>query len=530
LANTYNEAITYDKNGNIQTLKRNGLNSSGFVLIDDLTYSYVNTNSFNQLTKVVDNAAAAYKAGGFTDSAANTADDYSYDANGNMTTDNNKNITAITYNHLNLPTKITFGTTGNIVYFYNATGQKVQKIVNETGKTQIITDYLGGYQYESNALKFFPTAEGYVEVSGSSFNYIYQYKDHLGNIRLSYQDKDNNGSVNTSEIIQENNYYAFGLTQKGYNGIVIGIDNKLKYNGKEFQDENIGGSQLNLYDYGARNYDPALGRWMNIDPLSETSRRFSPYTYALNNPVFFIDPDGMEAQQTYTHNSQTINGRHQMWSDRHPGSFPNESNNSVFANPELPMDVLQTTSEKSTATADNLEEVSMEDDEPPVSFFGKRDPSFWHNVFNKEFKRYAWTEGDGVFRVYGHGWLSLLWDDTGAKDEKVYSPKIFNDKMSKKSASWAKAMKEHKEITLVLYVCSSGSPNGKSIAQKISKTYDNITVIAFDGYVMYSPTGVITGISKEWPVDGRGDNQGEQVSYKSGNEVPGSRTKKFKKI
>ncbi len=108
-----------------------------------------------------------------------------------MISDLNKGITDIEYNHLNLPTKITVTGTdaGTIDYVYDATGSKLQKTVS----TGTITDYAGNYIYENGSLQFFNTSEGYVEpvfASGSaaisSFNYTYQYKDHLGNIRLSY--------------------------------------------------------------------------------------------------------------------------------------------------------------------------------------------------------------------------------------------------------------------------------------------------------------------------------------------------------
>ncbi|WP_243416386.1 RHS repeat domain-containing protein [Flavobacterium sp. HTF] len=98
----------------------------------------------------------------------------------------------------------------------------------------------------------------------------------------------------TLAIKEESNFYPFGLKQEGYNTVKIGFENKYKYNGKELQDDSIGGWKLNLYDYGARNYDPAIGRWMNIDPLADTYTSVSPYNHVLNNPVFYVDPDGKQ--------------------------------------------------------------------------------------------------------------------------------------------------------------------------------------------------------------------------------------------
>jgi RHS repeat-associated protein len=277
----YNENLTYDKNGNIKTLNRNGDYDAqvGEILIDNLSYSYA-ANS-NKLLGVIDysNNTSGFKDGN------KTGDDYSYDVNGNMITDKNKGITSIVYNHLNLPTKITFAT-GNIVYIYNANGQKVQKLVTENA-VATSTDYMGGFQYKNAVLQFFPTAEGYY--NWSSKDYVYNYTDHLGNIKLSYQDKNKNGTIDTDEILEENNYYPFGLKHSPSAVLNAQPNYKYRYNSKEYQDE----LSLNLYDYGARNYDPALGRWMNTDPLADKGRRWSPYNYAMDNPVYFIDPDGM---------------------------------------------------------------------------------------------------------------------------------------------------------------------------------------------------------------------------------------------
>ncbi len=91
------------------------------------------------------------------------------------------------------------------------------------------------------------------------------------------------------EIIEESNYYPFGLKHEGYNILTGNAAYQYKYNGKELQ-------ETGMYDYGARMYMPDLGRWGMIDPLAEKSRRWSTYNYAYNNPIRFIDPDGRQGK------------------------------------------------------------------------------------------------------------------------------------------------------------------------------------------------------------------------------------------
>ena len=270
-ANRFSENVTgYDKNGNIKGLQRYGqLSSTAYGMIDNLTL----TLNGNQLNRVDDAVAASTYNGGFEfKNGANAADEYSYDANGNLTKDLNKGISGITYNFLNLPNAVTFSDGSTITYTYGADGTKL-RTVHKIGSTTTTTDYCGNVVYENGVQKLLLTEEGYVTLSDSKYHYY--LKDHQGNNRVV---------ISQSGTVEEtNHYYPFG-------GAFASTSNvqPYKYNGKELDSK----KGLNWYDYGARHYDAALGRFTTNDRFAEKYYSMSPYQYGANNPVNNIDVNG----------------------------------------------------------------------------------------------------------------------------------------------------------------------------------------------------------------------------------------------
>lgn len=182
--------LSYDANGNIVTMAQKGLVGTSSRIIDQLKYTY--QPGTNKLIAVSDTSVTATAKLGDFINGTNTGDDYSYDGNGNLTSDLNKNISAITYNHLNLPKMITVTGKGSITYQYDANGNKLKKVVtdNTVSPAKVTTtDYLNGLVYQNDSLQLISHEEGRIRTvfkPGVPVGYVFDYfeKDHLGNVRM----------------------------------------------------------------------------------------------------------------------------------------------------------------------------------------------------------------------------------------------------------------------------------------------------------------------------------------------------------
>lgn len=187
---------------------------------------------------------------------------------------------ALTYNQLNLPKSVTKGT-DNLEYLYDARGNKHAIKVNGT----VDKYYTGEIVYTSvRAVDYILTPEGMARPTGGTFAYQYNLTDHLGSVRAVV---NQNGTVE-----QATDYYPFGMAFSTNNL----TKNNYLYNNKELQNQTLSSTFFGMYDYGARYYDPVIGRWGSVDPMAEKSRRWSPYNYCYDNPLRFIDPDGKKVE------------------------------------------------------------------------------------------------------------------------------------------------------------------------------------------------------------------------------------------
>ena len=354
--NRFNEQVTgYDKMGNILGLKRYGQTSAtGYDVIDDLSLSYAG----NRLKKVADRSGTSAFNNGFEfKDGVDLSTEYEYDENGNLTKDLNKNITAIQYNCLNLPSRVMFANGNSISYLYDAAGRKLRTVHVLEGDS-VTTDYCGNVVYENGVPQILLTEVGYVSLTDGKYHYY--LKDHQGNNRVVV---DEEGTVE-----EVNHYYPFGGVFSS-----TGDAQPYKYNGKEL--DRKGG--LDWYDYGARHYDSVLGRWNGVDPSCEKHYSWSPYVYCKNNPVLRIDPDGKDDYVINYHGQLQLMRRTNrivdvLYASGTSGTVskinPEWKNIKVFDKSILP--ALETNLGNNTSGADYFAETSSAYDAANIATFG----------------------------------------------------------------------------------------------------------------------------------------------------------------
>jgi RHS repeat-associated protein len=251
-----------------------------FGLIDKLTYTYPANSS--QLEKINDEASEpdAQPFGFPVPEAA-----YGYDPAGNVISDAQRSLT---YNAFNLPAMVTGAEGAEQAISY--VGGTAFSRTNQDGE---IRYYLDGLEVFKDKPASYSFAEGRLAFRDGEAHFQYRIADHLGNTVVLFEDKNDDGLITdnpndpeASEVLQRKLYYPFGMELRGTSPVRPVVAQRYAYNGKELV-EGIG-----LYDYGARWYDPVVGRWTSVDPLAGKFVSESPYNYAGNSPVMNIDVGG----------------------------------------------------------------------------------------------------------------------------------------------------------------------------------------------------------------------------------------------
>jgi RHS repeat-associated protein len=336
----------------------------------------------------------------------------------------------------------------------------------------------------------------YVQNNSGIFRVVYQFKDHLGNVRLTYSDSDLNGAIDPStEIISEKNYYPFGLKHKGYNNVVSpngnSVAQKKGFGGKEHQDE-LG---LGWIDITARNYDPAIGRWMNIDPLGELLMSCSPFTYSLNNPIYYNDPTGMLPEGYSTNSDYYItdyydDGKGKIVYDPNvgPGNVPSGG---TYIGPTYTDPVTGTFWDQNGKSHNNTQTL----DEIVIVVNSS-------SSNNKDKLLHIWGIGTGL---EGNGQtgsgVSMSWDDItygggGAKTNSAFAAFL---RYISNLFSTAENMKKVRESVILKPNESTMENRVKEEARNISEEVKEFIIISTyaSGTETYTPVNTIDGAEKD---------------------------------